>query len=102
MIRRPPRSTLFPYTTLFRSSPQLSWNNPASCWEGPNSSWESAEKSTLGALSACDEARGEFGQAAGVAPFVIVPGQHLGHGAIEYFRGQGFHNGRMRIANDVH
>src|SRR5436309_3967501 len=24
MIRRPPRSTLFPYTTLFRSSPDLS------------------------------------------------------------------------------
>src|SRR5205814_6548293 len=24
MIRRPPRSTLFPYTTLFRSLPQLS------------------------------------------------------------------------------
>src|SRR5688572_32587776 len=23
MIRRPPRSTLFPYTTLFRSAPQL-------------------------------------------------------------------------------
>src|SRR3712207_7905111 len=23
MIRRPPRSTLFPYTTLFRSQPQL-------------------------------------------------------------------------------
>src|SRR5256885_12637818 len=23
MIRRPPRSTLFPYTTLFRSSPHL-------------------------------------------------------------------------------
>src|SRR3712207_7506748 len=23
MIRRPPRSTLFPYTTLFRSDPQL-------------------------------------------------------------------------------
>src|SRR5208283_4027775 len=28
MIRRPPRSTLFPYTTLFRSSCRLS---PASC-----------------------------------------------------------------------
>ena len=35
MIRRPPRSTLFPYTTLFRSVPvllpvcrQLSWNTP--------------------------------------------------------------------------
>src|SRR5688572_31632110 len=27
MIRRPPRSTLFPYTTLFRSPPQLSANN---------------------------------------------------------------------------
>src|SRR3712207_8542630 len=27
MIRRPPRSTLFPYTTLFRSIP------PARCWE---------------------------------------------------------------------
>src|SRR5258706_1804369 len=32
MIRRPPRSTLFPYTTLFRSclSPLLlSWNSPS-------------------------------------------------------------------------
>src|SRR5256886_17440531 len=27
MIRRPPRSTLFPYTTLFRSSPFMSTNN---------------------------------------------------------------------------
>ena len=25
MIRRPPRSTLFPYTTLFRSPPILYW-----------------------------------------------------------------------------
>src|SRR5258706_10882823 len=33
MIRRPPRSTLFPYTTLFRSYPRLllpSWNSPVS------------------------------------------------------------------------
>src|SRR3954449_13636778 len=28
MIRRPPRSTLFPYTTLFRSCPR-SWTAPA-------------------------------------------------------------------------
>src|SRR3712207_8387985 len=29
MIRRPPRSTLFPYTTLFRSGVQeLFWNDP--------------------------------------------------------------------------
>src|SRR3712207_8940382 len=29
MIRRPPRSTLFPYTTLFRSSIALVWRGPA-------------------------------------------------------------------------
>src|SRR3712207_7462350 len=27
MIRRPPRSTLFPYTTLFRSSVSYSWHS---------------------------------------------------------------------------
>src|SRR2546429_5683943 len=35
MIRRPPRSTLFPYTTLFRSSPQscnLGKKNPRRTW----------------------------------------------------------------------
>src|SRR2546430_6202852 len=35
MIRRPPRSTLFPYTTLFRSRPTLSQcsdgHSPADC-----------------------------------------------------------------------
>src|SRR5260370_15996152 len=31
MIRRPPRSTLFPYTTLFRSI--IGWS-PASLWGG--------------------------------------------------------------------
>src|SRR2546425_2563238 len=30
MIRRPPRSTLFPYTTLFRSLPAQPWRSPAS------------------------------------------------------------------------
>src|SRR3712207_8192726 len=29
MIRRPPRSTLFPYTTLFRSNWQLNPRNPS-------------------------------------------------------------------------
>src|SRR2546425_3669802 len=34
MIRRPPRSTLFPYTTLFRSwrSPSLSTSPAGSAW----------------------------------------------------------------------
>src|SRR6266704_5271702 len=29
MIRRPPRSTLFPYTTLFRSRTSCAWSHPA-------------------------------------------------------------------------
>src|SRR3712207_7388574 len=29
MIRRPPRSTLFPYTTLFRSFGRAAWAGPA-------------------------------------------------------------------------
>src|SRR5256884_9621902 len=32
MIRRPPRSTLFPYTTLFRS--QIVMPNGVMCWKG--------------------------------------------------------------------
>src|SRR5688572_32131842 len=31
MIRRPPRSTLFPYTTLFRSTALDAWSRAASC-----------------------------------------------------------------------
>src|SRR3712207_8123357 len=36
MIRRPPRSTLFPYTTLFRSRGRAP--RRASGWRGPSSS----------------------------------------------------------------
>src|SRR3712207_8218748 len=35
MIRRPPRSTLFPYTTLFRSEPQARAGTPAVAIVGP-------------------------------------------------------------------
>src|SRR5690349_23535054 len=35
MIRRPPRSTLFPYTTLFRSRGRLT-RSAAQCSSGPN------------------------------------------------------------------
>src|SRR2546430_9637512 len=34
MIRRPPRSTLFPYTTLFRSSPRFRFQ-PHRLWKRP-------------------------------------------------------------------
>src|SRR5256886_8342988 len=46
MIRRPPRSTLFPYTTLFRSSTvstymtQLGWANYANDHEDANGQFE--------------------------------------------------------------
>src|SRR5436190_18536930 len=46
MIRRPPRSTLFPYTTLFRSRERSSRIHSASFGsltsEGPNGSFEIA------------------------------------------------------------
>src|SRR2546430_9561877 len=33
MIRRPPRSTLFPYTTLFRSTSGIAaWSRSGRCW----------------------------------------------------------------------
>src|SRR2546427_8787445 len=38
MIRRPPRSTLFPYTTLFRSGRPSSPRAPCSCSSGHGSS----------------------------------------------------------------
>src|SRR2546425_4627507 len=47
MIRRPPRSTLFPYTTLFRSSGPCQWKSrrwPA-CVAGPNRCCKDAMRS---------------------------------------------------------
>src|SRR5690242_21173229 len=38
MIRRPPRSTLFPYTTLFRS-PDNKWVAYYSEWQGRSDVW---------------------------------------------------------------
>src|SRR5437868_12894212 len=35
MIRRPPRSTLFPYTTLFRSSPTIRRSRDTLVWTAP-------------------------------------------------------------------
>jgi len=49
MIRRPPRSTLFPYTTLFRSDPAsladgllTIWKNPALAEELSRNGYENA------------------------------------------------------------
>src|SRR3712207_7625496 len=38
MIRRPPRSTLFPYTTLFRSKISNCASSPVSLWTERNAS----------------------------------------------------------------
>src|SRR3712207_7269495 len=40
MIRRPPRSTLFPYTTLFRSNAALVWVDRRGQVEPVDSAWQ--------------------------------------------------------------
>src|SRR4028119_2536232 len=44
MIRRPPRSTLFPYTTLFRSS-GFTWSMNCDIWLVPKNSLMAATRS---------------------------------------------------------
>src|SRR5947209_12448999 len=46
MIRRPPRSTLFPYTTLFRSSLDPKWFDTHLHLVGPPGSGKTDRKST--------------------------------------------------------
>src|SRR5256885_6828646 len=62
MIRRPPRSTLFPYTTLFRSwcsprpIPPIRGSRPATAWRGPttSSSGRRSEEHTSELQSPCN------------------------------------------------
>src|SRR5438874_11340138 len=45
MIRRPPRSTLFPYTTLFRSLPALSQTNDSGAKKSQlDGTWELVDR----------------------------------------------------------
>src|SRR5438093_7959101 len=46
MIRRPPRSTLFPYTTLFRSAPRTTSGAVASSILTPPETWCRSEEHT--------------------------------------------------------
>src|SRR3712207_8355514 len=46
MIRRPPRSTLFPYTTLFRSGSGAVW----ACWVGGGSGDDGARALSPGTV----------------------------------------------------
>src|SRR5690242_20793190 len=47
MIRRPPRSTLFPYTTLFRSGVTVLWGSPRGL-TGAGGDWLEAAEPTAG------------------------------------------------------
>src|SRR5690242_20976249 len=55
LIRRPPSSTLFPYTTLFRSCSLSSKASPSSSYSSALTIWCSAGKSTVSSRAACGE-----------------------------------------------
>src|SRR5689334_24447457 len=61
MIRRPPRSTLFPYTTLFRSQLAIAWvtKNPHVSSVITGASKVEQVHSNLGALAIADKLRSE-------------------------------------------
>src|SRR5256886_17431570 len=69
MIRRPPRSTLFPYTTLFRSLPYAAENYPLRI-RGRATGW----------VAACSKLGGLVAQAlsvvAGVPPSLLRSEEH--------------------------
>src|SRR5256885_6548910 len=53
MIRRPPRSTLFPYTTLFRSADRAPYDAPdGAIGDDPRRAWADAAKAALDAFAA--------------------------------------------------
>src|SRR3989442_11595788 len=54
MIRRPPRSTLFPYTTLFRSVASLALERPKILDLGCGNGWFSQELSRFGLVTGVD------------------------------------------------
>src|SRR3712207_9321277 len=64
MIRRPPRSTLFPYTTLFRSPPV------AVLWPDPDRKWERVVQSLRGKLPILTF--GEYDEASRSGPGVWI------------------------------
>src|SRR5258708_32000407 len=51
MIRRPPRSTLFPYTTLFRSGRRMSWNVPVD--RDLRARWENTTRASAQSSKPC-------------------------------------------------
>src|SRR5204862_1947754 len=61
MIPRPPRSTLFPYTTLFRSDPERLVPNPArSLKEGALAPWAGRDATHFGQTLRSEEHTSEL------------------------------------------
>src|SRR5258705_9188964 len=58
MIRRPPRSTLFPYTTLFRSRAEAEWHHQADRWREPGPRRERRLRRPRGAAARRRSSRG--------------------------------------------
>src|SRR2546426_6016009 len=59
MIRRPPRSTLFPYTTLFRSGAGVDVNSGPSAWTGCSGGGNRPNSSSGGIAVRCGQVSGE-------------------------------------------
>src|SRR4030067_2281742 len=74
MIRRPPRSTLFPYTTLFRSPP----GNRASFSSSPISS-----APTIWAATRSEEHTSELQSLAYLVCRLLLEKQKISHGPLE-------------------
>src|SRR5256885_17076313 len=72
MIRRPPRSTLFPYTTLFRSA-TLSGVGNVALWPEPRIGWPAGFRAYAGETGTRIEARD--GRIAGAKTFhyLVMP-----------------------------
>src|SRR5438309_7592235 len=81
MIRRPPRSTLFPYTTLFRSDNNDTFSNVNLPFPFPDALQEfSVETSSLPARNGLHPG--------GVVNLVTKSGTNSFHGAVfEFYRG---------------
>src|SRR5437867_10575015 len=60
MLRRPPRATLFPYTTLFRSHPRFDRETRSSCAIGRKCAPSAPRGSALGADGRSEEHTSEL------------------------------------------
>src|SRR6266487_3667593 len=76
MIRRPPRSTLFPYTTLFRSCGTIAISRSAAAM----SSWRSPSASPARQPVSCSKAKKNRSRSRPQPPAGVQDRLHLGHG----------------------